>query len=479
MPNQETNLDPKDWTAYRRQMHDLADKMVDQMEQVGQGPVWRPVPDPVKTKIDAELPLEGLGTSETLGLIDELILPYATGNTHPRFMGWVHGGGTTGSVLAALVEATMNSNAGGREHIAPYIEQQVIKWMLEAFKFPTSGSGILTSGTSMATLNALVVARHALLGPLNSDEKIRRQSRLKIYTSAAVHSSLEKAIAILGLPESALRSVDTLENGSISNQKLQMAIDLDRSQGLEPFAIVGTLGTVGTGAFDDIEALADLAEAENLWLHIDGAFGALAIFSPEHERFFNGIDRVHSLAFDFHKWGQVSYSCGCLLVRDKDLHRKAFSKRASYLADYDRGLASADIWFSDYGPELSRGFIALKVWFLLQEHGTRALGRVVKNSCDLARRLTQKIEDADGLELLASTNLNIVCFRVIPQGDEDANHLNAEIVADLQEQGIAAPSTIKFGEVLAIRCCLINHRTGPEDIDILLEGISKLAEQKR
>lgn len=199
MSDPKKDLDPGDWRLFRRQMHDLVDRLTDSMEHVREGPVWRPVPDAVKDQIDDTLPMEGVGTDATLKMIDELILPYATGNTHPRFMGWVHGGGTPSGAMAALVEAAMNSNAGGREHIAPYVEQQVIKWMLELFGFPATGSGILTSGTSMATQNALAIARHALLGSLDSDEKLTRQSRLRIYAADSVHSSLVKALAMLGL----------------------------------------------------------------------------------------------------------------------------------------------------------------------------------------------------------------------------------------------------------------------------------------
>lgn len=473
------DLDPEDWGLFRRQMHDLVDRLTDKMEHVREGPVWRPVPDDIKKQIDVALPMEGIGTDETLKMIDDLILPYATGNTHPRFMGWVHGGGTPSGAMAALIEAAMNSNAGGREHIAPYVEQQVIKWMLELFGLPAAGSGILTSGTSMATQNALVVARYALLGPLDSDEKLMRQSRLRIYAADSVHSSLVKALAMLGLGTHALRRIDCLPDGGIDTGHLQTAIKHDRGAGLEPFALVGTIGTVATGASDNIAALADIAEAEDLWLHIDGAFGALAILVPEFSGLFEGIDRVHSIAFDFHKWGQVTYSCGCLLVHDKHLHRQAFTLRESYLAPYPRGLASAEHWFSDYGPELSRGFMALKVWFLLQDHGASALGDAIRKSCELAQILTSKVEDHEDLTLLAQTRMNIVCFGVKPQPGEDPGEFNAAIVADLQEAGIAAPSTVKLDGMLAIRCCLINHRTTIEDIDILLAGVTEMSRHRR
>lgn len=270
-----------------------------------------------------------------------------------------------------------------------------------------------------------------------------------------------------------------MPDGGIDTGRLQTAITQDRGAGLEPFAIVGTIGTVATGASDNVSALADIAEAEAMWLHIDGAFGALAILVPEFSGLFEGIDRVHSIAFDFHKWGQVTYSCGCLLVHDKHLHRQAFTLRESYLAPYPRGLASAEHWFSDYGPELSRGFMALKVWFLFQDHGARALGAAIRNSCELAQVLARKVKADEDLILLAETRMNIVCFGVKPQPGENPDEFNAAIVADLQEAGIAAPSTVKLGGMLAIRCCLINHRTTIEDIDILLAGVNEMTERRR
>lgn len=470
-----TSLDPENWDDFRRQMHEVADRLVDNMQGLPDQPAWRPVPADVIDAIDEPLPKAGRGTDTTVKMLEELILPYPAGNTHPRFMGWVQGGGTTGSLLASMYEAAMNSNVGGREHVAVYVEKQVAQWMLSLFGFPASGSGILTTGTSMATLDALIIARHALLGALDSDDKAIRQTRLRIYSSKAVHSSLAKAVAIMGLTIDALHSVDQNHDGSINVTALRSAIERDREQGYEPLAIVGTVGTVSTGAIDDLKSLADIADAENIWLHIDGAFGALAILLPELEAKFEGISRAKSVAFDFHKWGQVSYECGCLLVHDKEQHRAAFSKRESYLASYDRGISSSDHWFCDYGPELSRSFRALKVWFLLQEHGTDALAASMRNSCAIATYLENEIGKYDELELLSPALLNIVCFRVKTQKDDDADAFNNEIVADLQEQGIAVPSTTVIDGKLAIRCCFINHRTTVKDVDILLSNIISLA----
>ncbi len=474
-----TSLDPDNWDDFRRQMHDAADSIVDKMQNLKDEVVWQPVPDASIKAIKQPIPKIGRGVDKTIEILEEAILPYQAGNIHPRFMGWVQGGGTTGGILASMYESAMNSNVGGREHVAVYVEKQVIDWMLGLFDFPPGGSGLLTSGTSMATLDALIVARHTLLGALDSDEKIQRQARLRIYTSTAVHSSLAKAVSMMGLCVDALHTIEQNHDGSININALATAIAHDKAQGLEPFAIVGTIGTVSTGAIDDINALADIADAEKLWLHIDGAFGALAVLMPELESKFKGVNRAKSLAFDFHKWGQVGYECGCLIVYDKDKHRAAFSKRESYLASYPRGIASSDHWFCDYGPELSRSFRALKVWFLLQEHGTEALAASLRSSCDLATYLESKVSEYESLELLSPALLNIVCFRVKNTKGEDPDVFNNEIVADLQEQGIAVPSTTVIDGNLAIRCCFINHRTTRKDVDILIDNIISLTKQHR
>lgn len=237
-----TSLDPENWDDFRKKMHDVADSLVDKMQTLADGPVWQPVPKDVINALDVPLPKVGKGTDNTIRILEEQILPYPAGNGHPRFMGWVQGGGTTGSVIASMYEAAMNSNVGGREHVAVYVEKQVTKWMLDLFGMPEGSSGILTTGTSMATMDALIIARHCLLGALDSDEKSLRQSRLRLYASKAVHNSLTKAVAVMGLGVDALHLVEENEDGSINIAALKRAISSDRAAGFEPFAIVGKIG---------------------------------------------------------------------------------------------------------------------------------------------------------------------------------------------------------------------------------------------
>ena len=251
--------------------------------------------------------------------------------------------------------------------------------------------------------------------------------------------------------------------------ELEKTIEADRRAGFTPFLLVGTAGSVDTGAIDDLSALADLSRREHLWFHVDGAYGALAMLAPDLAPRLNGIERADSLAFDFHKWGQVPYDAGFILVRDGLLHRKAFATSAAYLRREERGLAGGADWPCDFGPDLSRGFRALKTWFTLKVYGADALGAAISRTCSLARYLESRIRETPELELLAPVELNIVCFRY--RAGDDAHRVNARIVADLHEAGEVAPSTTVIDGRLAIRAAIVNHRTSRAEIDTLIEKV--------
>ena len=280
----------------------------------------------------------------------------------------------------------------------------------------------------------------------------------------------------MGLGSAALRAVPVDADHRLSLTALREAISADRAAGRLPFCVIGTAGSVNCGAIDDLAGLADICAEEDLWLHVDGAFGALAIMSETLKPSLAGIERADSLAFDFHKWAHVPYDAGCILIRDETLHRETFSSQHAYLEAAPRGLAGGTPWFCDYGPELSRGFRALKVWFTLKEHGIARLGEAIDRNCRQARYLAAKIEDHPRLKIMAPVALNIVCFRYCGPDSpaEGLNRLNAEIVADLHELGIAAPSTTRLGADLVIRVNITNHRSRFEDFDRLVDAVAAL-----
>jgi glutamate/tyrosine decarboxylase-like PLP-dependent enzyme len=279
-----------------------------------------------------------------------------------------------------------------------------------------------------------------------------------------------------GLGAEQLRLIPTDSRGRIDLNELERAIAADRSAGRMSFALIGTAGTVDTGAIDDLAGMAQIARREELWFHVDGAFGALGILAPDIAPFLTGIESADSIAFDFHKWGQVPYDAGFILVRDGALQRDTFASPATYLRRETRGLAAGNCWPCDLGPDLSRGFRALKVWFTLKVHGTDAIGSVISHTCTLARYLERRIAASPKLELLAPVALNIVCFRY---RGFDANRLNADIVADLQEAGVVAPSSTTINGQLAIRAAIVNHRTGKTDIDALVDAVIARGEARQ
>lgn len=467
-----TSLDPEDWDAFRRFAHAALDDMVDVLANVGEGPAWLRVPERVKETLRTTVPRGSLPLESVYDEFTSLVLPYPTGNAHPRFFGWVHGAGTPAGVLAELLAATMNANVGGREHAAIYVERVVVAWFAELFGFPAEASGIVTTGTSMGNLLAIVAARDAALGAGARIEGIHG-APLVAYAAAGAHDSIAKALRIAGLGEDALRSVAVDKTRAMDMTALRARLDADRAAGARPFLVVATAGSVDAGAFDPLDELADLCEREGLWLHVDGAFGAFAILSPRHAALVRGIERASSLAFDAHKWLAAPYTAGCVLFRDEAKHRAAFATTPHYLARAERGTAAGAPWYADYGLELSREFRALKLWFTLRHFGFDRLGEIVAQTCDLAARLAATITAAPDLELLAPVALNTVVFRYRVAGlDEPAlDRLNARIAVAVQESGAAVPSTTLVDGKRALRACIINHRTGPGDIDLFVEAV--------
>jgi glutamate/tyrosine decarboxylase-like PLP-dependent enzyme len=273
---------------------------------------------------------------------------------------------------------------------------------------------------------------------------------------------------IAGFGSDALRCIAIDQAHRIDVGALRAQIARDRARGLRPFLVVASAGTVDIGAIDDLAALAALCRDEQLWFHVDGAFGALAVLSDVLAPRLAGIEQADSIALDFHKWGQVPYDAGFLLVRDGEQHRDAFAAPAAYLRRETRGLAAGSVWPCDLGPDLSRGFRALKTWFTLKTFGTEKLGAVITRCCALASYLEARVKAEPRLELLAPVNLNIVCFRYRA---DDATTVNGKIVIDIQESGIAAPSTTVLDGRLAIRAAIVNHRTDVCDIDTLVDAV--------
>lgn len=297
-----------------------------------------------------------------------------------------------------------------------------------------------------------------------------------IYASNQVHNCVNKSIDLLGLGSDSLKLIDINDAYEIDISKLKKQISDDRAAGMQPFCVIANAVTVNTGACDDINALADLCTTEKLWLHVDGAIGAMMGLSEKYKHLVKGMERADSVAFDLHKWMYIPYDAGCVLLRNKDQHYKTFSLQAEYLKHEKRGLAAGDTWFSDYGIELSRGFKALKVWMSLKEHGYKKFGRMVTQNIEQVQYLKTLVLANPALQLTAPAPLNILCFRYIgnQKNEEKLNLLNNELLLRLHESGVALPTYTTLHGKYSLRVANTNHRTISSDFNILIDKVLEL-----
>jgi glutamate/tyrosine decarboxylase-like PLP-dependent enzyme len=365
----------------------------------------------------------------------------------------------------------LNPIVGGAHHAANLVEAQVIEWCKEMNGYAANASGILVSGGSMANLVCLTVARNAKAGFDIRRLGVAAAPRpMVLYASTETHSSVQKAMELLGLGDDACHKIPVNDQFEIDIAALEAAIGEDRTAGRQPFCVVGNAGTVNTGAIDDLASLAALCQREQLWFHVDGAFGALASLVPEYSERLRGMEQADSLAFDLHKWMYMPYEVGCVLVRHPAAHRDTFSLTPGYLTHATRGTAAGDVWFSELGPQLSRGFRALKVWMNIKAYGLDTFAALIAGNIEQARYLGELVQKTPELELLAPVSLNIVCYRyVVPGwGEEQLNALNAELLVRLQESGVAVPSNAMINGRYALRVANTNYRSTPEDFEVLV-----------
>lgn len=477
----EETLDPEDWESMRALGHRILDDMMDYLETLRDRPVWQHAPQHVKSHFEGPPPLAPQPSEKVYQEYIKYILPYQIGNSHPRFWGWVVGSGTVMGMYAEMLAAATDAIVGTCSYLSNnYVEMQLLDWCKALLGFPPNASGLLTSGCSASNLIGLAVARNAKAGfDLRSHGMRAASKQLTLYCSVEAHSSVQKAVELLGFGSNALRHVPVNESLQIDLAALKEVIRSDRENGLSPICVIGVAGTTNTGAIDDLGGLADICSKEGLWLHVDGAFGAWAAIAPMSKHLVAGMERADSLAFDLHKWMYLSYPIGCVLIKNADEHRRAFSLAPTYLAhgEGERGLTGIDVpWLSDYGFELSRGFQALKAWMTIKEQGTTKFGRLIQQNIDQAHYLAGMVEASPELELALPVSLNVVCFRYIRQYLDDAalDNLNKQIEIELQEQGIAVPSTVSIRGKKYLHIAITNHRSCRDDFDLLVREVIRI-----
>jgi aromatic-L-amino-acid decarboxylase len=449
--------------------HDVLDRAFQgfQRRSHAEGPVWED-PEPVVDALRGPsglFPNDGAPVAETLKFLTDVLLEHPVGNTDPRFLGWVHGGGDELGIAAAVIAAGMNANVGGRNHGAVHVEATVLGWVRSIFGFPDEASGVFTQGTSEANLLALAVARTSARRSAPDDINPCREV---LYVASDSHDSVTKAAQLLQYGH--VRSVPGRGNEPrVDPESLARAVASDRAAGLLPVCVVGSAGTIDRGACDDLRALAEVAREAGVWLHVDGAFGAwLRIAPPPFDEPVAGIDLADSLAFDFHKWLPSSFAAGALLVRDRELHRATFSTQASYLSPSE-ALAGGPDWAVNYGVALSRPFQGLAPYLVLRTHGLRALGESIAYCVVLANYFADRIERSGGLELVVPVDGNVVLFEVI--GADGVRLQTDDVAASLQRGGRTVFSTTEFDGRRVLRACFVNHRTRPGHVDEAIDDL--------
>jgi len=472
----EETLDPKDWEEMRAIGHLMMDDMIDYLKDIKDKPVWKPIPEETKTFFKEELPEYGMNAKEIYAQFKTHILPYNKGNIHPRFWAWVQGTGTPMGVFGDFLASAMNPNVTIGEQSPMYVDQEVVNWCKQMMHFPESASGILLSGGSMANTTALIVARNHMIAFSRKEGMQGLALKPVMYCSSETHSCIAKAAEVIGVGTEGLRKISVNADYTINLESLEQTIRDDISKGYNPFCLVGNAGTVNTGAIDDLKALKLLCKKYDLWFHIDGAFGALAKLTDQYKEKLKPIEEADSVAFDLHKWMYMPYEVGCVLIRNNEAHRNAFSFAPNYLMTHEEGLASGPDSFNNFGIELSRGFKALKVWMSIKEQGIKKYAEQIEKNIQQAEYLTDLVNENNTLELLAPTSLNIVCFRFVSSNKtkEELNQLNKDIVMKLQVSGIASPSSTILGGNYAIRVAITNHRSITSDFDLLINETIKL-----
>jgi glutamate/tyrosine decarboxylase-like PLP-dependent enzyme len=476
--NAHVSLDPDDWSAFRALAHQVVDDTVDQLRTLGERPAWSPLPEAVRALLSIDLGADGVGEVAAYKEYLALIEPYTNGNRHPRFFGWVQGQGIPLASLAEFLASSMNPHMAGFNQSGPVVEEQVLNCMKQPIGYPRDASGILLSGGTMANVTGLAVARAAKYpGNYVIDGLQSRQfGPLVFYGSHATHGWAAKAADLLGFGRDAYVSIATDANQRILLDALQTAVHRDRDRGRFPFCVIGNAGTINTGAIDPLVDLAEFCRAQDLWFHIDGAFGALAALSPRHRDLVTGLESADSVAFDLHKWMYLPFEIGCILIRDAQVHQSAFDASGDYIRTLERGVIQGGLPFAQRGIELTRGFKALKAWMCLRAYGTRRFADAIERNIDDIQALAEQIRTSKDLELLAPVPLNVVCFRyrVAELSDTTLNELNEEILYRIQESGFGVLSSTMLDGRFALRMANVNHRATFGDLTRMTDAVVRI-----
>jgi glutamate/tyrosine decarboxylase-like PLP-dependent enzyme len=398
------------------------------------------------------------------------VLPFASRCEHPRYFAFIPASGTWPGALGDFIAAALNPYVGSwMEAAGPsQIELEVIRWFCRWIGFPEAAAGILVSGGSAANMTALACAREARLGMM-SDIAVA-------YVSDQAHSSLARAARVLGFRPNQVRVLPVDSRFRIRPRQLEAAIAADLRMGRTPLFVNAVAGATNTGAIDPLEEIAEICAERSVWMHVDAAYGGFASLAQRGAKALSGIERADSVTLDPHKWLYQPFECGCVLVRDRSLLRRAFEITPDYLRD--AVVQDQEVNFADLGMQLSRGFRALKIWLSVRSFGLGAFRAAIDRCLDLALRAERRIREDPELELLSPASLGVVCFRRRPPGladEERLDGLNSRLVARYADSGEGLLSSTRLRGVFAIRLCVLNHASTADDVDAVLDWFAAAA----
>jgi glutamate/tyrosine decarboxylase-like PLP-dependent enzyme len=458
----------------RRLGYQVVDMLVEHFATMRDKPVTRTLDAAqIAALLDGDLPEKPTPFAELLGELDQRVFRHMGLTTHPRFFAFVPSPSNYISALGDALAAGYNAFLGNRLEAAgpSRIEEVTVDWLRRLCGLPDTAGGLFVSGGSVANLTGLAVARQVKLPIASAPAR-----RLAVaFCSDQTHSCIERAMRLMGFARDQLVRIASDAGGRLPPEGLRRRVSDARDQGRVPFCVIANAGTTNTGAVDPLPELAELCRAENLWLHVDGAYGAAAMLCDEARPLLRGLELADSLAIDPHKWLFQPYEIGCVLVRDGRRLHETFRTTAEYLSVVER---ASEVNYQDCGIQLTRSFRALKLWLSLRYFGVGAFRQAVQRGIRLAELAEQVIRQTDGLEVVSPAQLAIVAFRRAAPGlaPSAADALNETIVTRLLAEGFATVTSTSLGGRRVLRLCTINPRTTEEDIRETIRRISKAAQ---
>lgn len=476
-------VDDLEWdaAAARRVGSAAVELWVELLEGLRDQPVSRPMSrmwsaDEVAAAVDVPIPAEGLSPEALVDALRPLVFEQSVYTGHPGFLAYISGAGTIPGAAADLIAAGLNANAGGWSLSAGVteFERKLVAWLGDRFGLPEGSGGLVTPGGATSTLTALKAARDRGMPDVRREGLGGRA--VAFYASEEAHATVEEAADMLGAGGRAVRPIGTDDLLRMRVDLLEEAIGRDRADGVLPIAVIGTAGTTATGAIDPLPALADLCAREDLWFHVDAAYGGGAVFAEALRPLLDGIGRADSITFDPHKWLSVPLVAAVLLVRDPGRLHASFSSHAAYVQESAERTGRGEN-FGDESQAWSRGFSALKIWASLAGHGTDAYDRRLTHDVALARFLAARVDEEPRLRRPLDPVVPIVCFRYVPEADisdEVVDDLNERLMEAIRREGRLFPSNAMIGGRYHLRACISNFRTEAVDLDDLVSSSVRL-----